>query len=377
VISFTFGIGDTRPSPFSHRSSSFFPGPHNSHSLHSPSHPSSTLTSASASVSASASGSGARPSLLNGYQHPVSTSRGTYADSPPQSPVERGVSQERDGHGDGDGDGRSRGLGGGVNGHDRGVLPPPHSHHLERSHTHSSLLSESRHLPSLHSPHARERERERELQRERGQDVSSHGNGNGNGLRDGRSSSGISLPPIGAALTPRGTMMLPSRSRDRPSPMADPRADPSTSTSHPSGLSISGIERAGPVRRDKTREATRPDSPPPVGSCPGDGRCNGTGGKMGCEGCPTYNNSSSKVVLDEQQQQQQSTCAGSARRQQEQAVRDRERYALGAGGGSPMEGVEPGYNPLIAASHAQNMNGKSSVRSPGSKSARYTDEEGQ
>jgi hypothetical protein len=98
---------------------------------------------------------------------------------------------------------------------------------------------------------------------------------------------------------------------------------------------------------------------------------------MGCEGCPTYNNSSSKVVLDEQQQQQQSTCAGSARRQQEQAVRDRERYALGAGGGSPMDGVEPGYNPLIAASHAQNINGKSSVRSPGSKSARYTDEEGQ
>ena len=42
-----------------------------------------------------------------------------------------------------------------------------------------------------------------------------------------------------------------------------------------------------------------------------------------------------------------------------------------------MEGVEPGYNPLIAASHAQNVNGKSSVRSPGSKSARYTDEEGQ
>ncbi|WVQ98236.1 hypothetical protein IAU59_005359 [Kwoniella sp. CBS 9459] len=30
---------------------------------------------------------------------------------------------------------------------------------------------------------------------------------------------------------------------------------------------------------------------PPAGTCPGDGRCNGAGGKAGCEGCPTYNNS--------------------------------------------------------------------------------------
>jgi hypothetical protein len=29
---------------------------------------------------------------------------------------------------------------------------------------------------------------------------------------------------------------------------------------------------------------------PQLGSCPGDGRCNGAGGKAGCEGCPTYNN---------------------------------------------------------------------------------------
>ncbi|WWD21660.1 hypothetical protein CI109_106146 [Kwoniella shandongensis] len=30
---------------------------------------------------------------------------------------------------------------------------------------------------------------------------------------------------------------------------------------------------------------------PPAGTCPGDGRCNGAGGKAGCEGCPTFNNS--------------------------------------------------------------------------------------
>ena len=331
-------IGDTRPSPFSHRSASFFPGSHHSH-LSSDINSYSTTRDKSYASPGPASGSGssnpARPSLLNGYQHPVSTSRGTYADSPPQSPVERGGSPDRD-----VGPRSSAGVAGNGNGH---ALPLPH---LERSH---GLMGESRQLPSLPA-------------QRNGQDS------------NGRAS-GISLPPIGAALTPRGTMLLPSRSRDRPSPipLVDARASPRDSTPH----SISGIERAGSVRRDRAREVTRPDSPPPVGSCPGDGRCNGTGGKMGCEGCPTYNNSSSKVVLDGQHTQAAGTCAGSARRQQQQQEQAaREKYAM-TRGGSPMEGVEPGYNPLIAASHAQNGAGKASVRSPGSKSARYTDEEGQ
>jgi GATA-binding protein len=36
---------------------------------------------------------------------------------------------------------------------------------------------------------------------------------------------------------------------------------------------------------------------PPLGSCPGDGRCNGAGGKAGCEGCPTFNNSIAAVAM--------------------------------------------------------------------------------
>lgn len=350
IWGFWCSVGDTRPSPFSNRPNSLFSGQsHLSPSIKP--HASSGPSSGSGSGSGAGSGTtNPRSSLLNGYHHPVSTSRGTYADSPPQSPVER--ERERGGSSE-----RSTGNGNG-NGH---TLPPLHVP-AERSHTHGSS-GEYRQLPSLGSQHR-------------------------NGLDQiGRSSSGISLPPIGAALTPRGTMLLPSRSRDRPGPVPfkDPRASelPSTSTSTSkrdvTPHSISGIERAGSVRRDRTREATRPDSPPPVGSCPGDGRCNGTGGKMGCEGCPTYNNSSSKVVLDgqqsQQQQQVQTGCAGTARRQQEQA--ERERYAMTGGGASPGGGVEPGFNPLIAASHAQNGTGKSVARSPGSKSARYTDEEGQ
>jgi GATA-binding protein len=29
----------------------------------------------------------------------------------------------------------------------------------------------------------------------------------------------------------------------------------------------------------------------PNGTCPGDGRCDGTGGNAACDGCPTFNNS--------------------------------------------------------------------------------------
>lgn len=36
-------------------------------------------------------------------------------------------------------------------------------------------------------------------------------------------------------------------------------------------------------------ETAIPHVPTP-GTCPGDGRCNGAGGKAGCEGCPTFNN---------------------------------------------------------------------------------------
>jgi GATA-binding protein, other eukaryote len=42
-----------------------------------------------------------------------------------------------------------------------------------------------------------------------------------------------------------------------------------------------------------------------AGTCPGDGRCDGTGGSSACSGCPTYNNAISSRLAEEQQQQQQ------------------------------------------------------------------------
>lgn len=42
--------------------------------------------------------------------------------------------------------------------------------------------------------------------------------------------------------------------------------------------------------------ATAPSTAHHGGTCPGDGRCDGTGGTAACSGCPSYNNHVSKVA---------------------------------------------------------------------------------
>ena len=45
----------------------------------------------------------------------------------------------------------------------------------------------------------------------------------------------------------------------------------------------------------------------PTGSCPGGGRCNGTGGAEGCSGCPAYNNRVAKSAQLQSQNQARSS----------------------------------------------------------------------
>jgi GATA-binding protein len=45
----------------------------------------------------------------------------------------------------------------------------------------------------------------------------------------------------------------------------------------------------------------------PTGSCPGGGRCNGTGGAEGCSGCPAFNNRVAKSAHFSTSQDRQST----------------------------------------------------------------------
>lgn len=48
----------------------------------------------------------------------------------------------------------------------------------------------------------------------------------------------------------------------------------------------------------------------PTGTCPGGGRCNGTGGAEGCNGCPAYNNRVSKSAQLNVMQRQGGGCQG-------------------------------------------------------------------
>ena len=86
---------------------------------------------------------------------------------------------------------------------------------------------------------------------------------------------------------------------------------------------------------------------------------------MGCEGCPTYNNSSTQVAAVERERPVNSPSA------------IRPRFDARAGSPMSLDGAEPGYNPLIAASNAQNGGNRSYTRSPARRNERFTDEEGE
>lgn len=85
--------------------------------------------------------------------------------------------------------------------------------------------------------------------------------------------------------TPDGTPALPSRQR-----MARPTLQLDESINKKPKREISPFMTCNEIYAD----ASVDDLPTP-GTCPGDGRCNGAGGKAGCEGCPTLNNNLANV----------------------------------------------------------------------------------
>ncbi len=99
--------------------------------------------------------------------------------------------------------------------------------------------------------------------------------------------------PQGATICNACGLYLKARNADRPTNLKRPpnvvatqprqtpiKLSPKANQASPSG----GTPGATYVAVDQT----------PSGTCPGGGRCNGTGGAEGCSGCPAYNNRVSK-----------------------------------------------------------------------------------
>ncbi|KUJ16337.1 uncharacterized protein LY89DRAFT_697540 [Mollisia scopiformis] len=100
--------------------------------------------------------------------------------------------------------------------------------------------------------------------------------------------------PQGATICNACGLYLKARNASRPTNLKRP---PSV-VPPPSGQ-ITADQRTSPARTGQTHHSASGATyvaadHTPVGSCPGGGRCNGTGGAEGCSGCPAFNNRVSK-----------------------------------------------------------------------------------
>ncbi|KAJ7310962.1 hypothetical protein DFH08DRAFT_822800 [Mycena albidolilacea] len=96
-----------------------------------------------------------------------------------------------------------------------------------------------------------------------------------------------------------------SRNMPRPSSLSPTTAHPHQPSAHPSPHNPPPQAGANPPATHPAAYAPAPASPfapSPAqqqphqgGTCPGDGRCDGTGGTSACAGCPTWNNSASRA----------------------------------------------------------------------------------
>ncbi|RDA95191.1 hypothetical protein CP533_1857 [Ophiocordyceps camponoti-saundersi (nom. inval.)] len=122
--------------------------------------------------------------------------------------------------------------------------------------------------------------------------------------------------PQGATICNACGLYLKARNTSRPTSLKKAANSASTAPSRPAPKTNSNSTNNNPasaaqpspsssgatfVSADKT----------PTGTCPGGGRCNGTGGAEGCNGCPAYNNRVSKSAQVNVTQRQKG-CAGAA-----------------------------------------------------------------
>ncbi|KAM3559605.1 hypothetical protein MY1884_003367 [Beauveria asiatica] len=101
--------------------------------------------------------------------------------------------------------------------------------------------------------------------------------------------------PQGATICNACGLYLRARNSARPTNLKKPPKVVSTE------IPLASTLRAGDSGQDSTPKVAGATyvaaEKTPSGTCPGGGRCNGTGGAEGCNGCPAYNNRVSKLSL--------------------------------------------------------------------------------
>ncbi|KAK1756013.1 hypothetical protein QBC47DRAFT_202043 [Echria macrotheca] len=94
--------------------------------------------------------------------------------------------------------------------------------------------------------------------------------------------------PLGATICNACGLYLKARNTDRPTNLKrPPTVVPSHPRQQPAKLSPKTNVHLLPTNPGATYVAV---DQTPTGTCPGGGKCNGTGGAEGCSGCPAYNN---------------------------------------------------------------------------------------
>lgn len=99
--------------------------------------------------------------------------------------------------------------------------------------------------------------------------------------------------PQGATICNACGLYLKARNASRPTNLKRPPSIVPSGQHTPEQRRLSP-SRAGPGGHVSTGATYVTADHTSVGSCPGGGRCNGTGGAEGCSGCPAFNNRVSK-----------------------------------------------------------------------------------
>ncbi len=100
--------------------------------------------------------------------------------------------------------------------------------------------------------------------------------------------------PQGATICNACGLYLKARNASRPTNLKRPLSVVTPTPGQPTPEQRTSPARSGPNHHAAAGATYVAPDQTPVGSCPGGGRCNGTGGAEGCSGCPAFNNRVSK-----------------------------------------------------------------------------------